>query len=385
MNNFQFVSPTAMYFGDDSIEKLGSIVNGKYKKILLHYGSDRIVRDGLYDRIKTQLDGIEVVELSGVVPNPKFSLVKEGIELAKAEGVDLILAVGGGSVIDSAKAIAAGALYDGDIWECFMGRDNIVEALPVGAILTFPATGSEMSMGTVVTNEENALKRSIDDDLLRPVFAIMDPNTTLSLSKSQTMTGITDIISHMLERYFTNTEDVKYTDALTEAALRTVMEDALILNEDLSNYAARSEIMLSGSIGHNGVLGLGREDDWASHRIGHEITGLYEIDHGVTLSIVFPAWMKYVYKINPARFARFAREVFGIDGNGKTDEELALEGIAAYENFLTSIGMPIRFSEANIPTDEFELMAEKCCGEGYVGNFKKLYTEDVVKVYELAK
>ncbi|NLY19689.1 MAG: iron-containing alcohol dehydrogenase [Tissierellia bacterium] len=387
MNSFNFISPTRLCFGNDSVAMLSELLKGKYSKIMLHYGSERIKKNGLYDEVIAQLNilNVDYIELSGVEPNPKYSLVKKGIDIAKRENVDFVLAIGGGSVIDSAKAIAAGAVYDGELWDAFMGKTSIEDALPLGVILTYPATGSESSMGTVVTNEDGDLKRSIDDDLLRPVFAIMNPELTLSLPYEHTMAGITDIISHILERYFTQTENVDLTDNLSEAAIRTVMRNARILNEDLNDYNARAEIMISGTIAHNGVLGLGREDDWASHRIGHEITGLYGTTHGVTLAIIFPAWMKYVYKENTKRFARFAVEVFNIDRNNKNDEELAKAGIAAFEDFLVEIGMPTRLSEADIPVDQFALMAEKCCGNGYVGSFRKLYREDVEKIYELAK
>lgn len=387
MNNFYYYNPTKILFGKDSVDGLGGLIDSNHKKVLLHYGGGSIKRSGLYDKVVDILNGknIEIFILSGVEPNPKLGLVKEGIALCKENSIDFILAVGGGSVIDSAKAIAIGALYEGDIWECFEDETKVERALPLGVILTIPATGSESSPSTVVTKEEGMLKRSLDSDLIRPEFSILNPELTLTLPDNQTFAGVTDIISHVLERYFTQTENVDLTDNLCEATLKSVISNAYKLKENPMDYEARAEIMLSGTIAHCGLLGLGRSEDWASHRIGHEITALYGTTHGVTLSIVFPAWMKYVYKENLERFARFAVEVFGVSAKEKSLEERALEGINEFENFLKAIDMPVALSEINIDTDNFELMAKKCTNGGTVGRFKKLNEMDVMNILDLAK
>lgn len=386
MKDFYYYNPTKLSFGKDSVGFLGKLLSKEHIRILLHYGGGSIKRTGLYDQVMDILKerDLEVYELPGVVPNPRLGLVREGIQICKEKDISFILAVGGGSVIDSAKAIAAGAKYDGDVWDFFTKEAFVEEAIPLGVILTIPATGSETSNGSVVTNEDGMLKRSFNSDLVRPEFAILNPELSMTLPDNQTFAGITDIISHVLERYFTHTENVDLTDNLCEGTLRAVIKNSYRLKEDPQDYAARAEIMQSGTIAHSGLLGLGRADDWSSHKIGHEISALYGTTHGVTLSIIFPAWMKYVYKENPARFARFAVEVFGIAPEGKSDEELALEAIEAFENFLRDIGMPTRLKEIGVSSDRFEEMAKKCVLSGPIGQFKVLNEEDIIKIYQLA-
>lgn len=385
MENFEFQMKTKMIFGKDRIDSLGGILKGHYKNILIHYGGGSVKRSRLYDEIVDILEGIgaDYHELGGVEPNPKLSLVKEGIEICKREEIDLILALGGGSAIDSAKAIAVGARYDGDVWDFFSGKASPVETLPLGVVLTFPATGSETSRATVVTKEEGAYKRGLGTELIRPLFAIMDPKYTLTLPDEQTFAGIMDIISHIFERYFTNTPDVDFIDGLSEGAIKSVIKNAYILKEDTQDYAARAEIMLAGSIAHNGLLGLGREEDWASHDIGHEITAIYGTTHGVTLAIVFPAWMKYVYRENLDRFAQFGREVFSLEEDDR--EKMALGAIGEVEAFLKDIGLPTRLSDIGIDDRDFELMAEKASENGPLGSFKKLSREDILEIYKLAR
>ncbi|MDR7869464.1 MAG: iron-containing alcohol dehydrogenase [Tissierellaceae bacterium] len=386
MNSFFYYNPTKIDFGKDSVSNLSTLID-YHKKVLLHYGGGSIKRSGLYDEVINILKNkdIEVIELSGVEPNPKLSLVRKGIELCKENDITFVLAVGGGSVIDSSKAIAAGAKYHGDVWDLFTGEADIEKALPVGVVLTIPATGSESSPNSIVTNEDGMLKRGIESDLLRPEFAILNPELTLTLPANQTSAGIIDIISHVLERYFTHTTNVDLTDNLCEGVLRTVIDNAYKINKNPNDYDARAEIMLSGTLAHNGILGLGREEDWGSHRIGHEITALYGTTHGVTLAIVLPAWMKYVYKENVNRFVRFAEKVFGVSKENKTLEEVAVAGIERFEAFLKDMDMPISFKEANLPEDDFELLAEKCTSGGSVGRFKKIYKEDVLNILELTK
>ncbi|PAB60183.1 iron-containing alcohol dehydrogenase [Anaeromicrobium sediminis] len=387
MNSFYYYNPTKLVFGKDSVSKMGNYIPKDVKKILLHYGKDSIKRSGLYDEVIEILKNnkIEVIELSGVEPNPKVSLVREGVKICKDNNIDFILAVGGGSVIDSAKAISAGVYYEKDVWELFTEGIELKRALPLGVILTLPATGSESSSATIVTNEETLQKLGLESDLLRPKFALLNPELTLTLPNKQTFAGIVDILSHVMERYFTNTTDVELTDNLCEGTMRAVISNAYKLLDNPNDYGARAEIMLSGTIAHSGILGLGREEDWASHRIGHEITALYGTTHGVTLSIVLPAWMKYVYKENIDRFVRFAKFVFHVDSNDKTNEEIALLGIEKFEGFLKDIKIPIRLKEEGIPYDDFNTMAEKCTGSGSIGRFVKLSKEDVVKILEMAK
>lgn len=387
MNNFTLHIPTQIIFGKDTIKKLGDQVKGKYNKVLLHYGGGSIKRSGLYDDVLRILkdNNCEVFELSGVEPNPKLGLVKKGIQIAKEKGIDLILAVGGGSAIDSAKAIGIGALYDGDVWDFYSGKLEPEITIPVGVVLTLPATGSEGSNGSVITNEDGLYKRSTSGDFMRPVFAIMDPIYTLTLPTKQTFAGIMDIMSHIFERYFTQTTHVDLTDSLCQGTLKTVIKNAYIIKEDPKNYDARAEIMFAGTIAHNGLLGVGRQEDWSSHDIGHEISALYGTTHGETLSIIFPAWMKYVYKENVDRFVQFATKVFDVSDEGKDKDKIAVEGIKRLEGFISDMGLPKSFAEANLPTDKIDLMAGKATEDGPLGNFKKLYKDDVINIYKLAK
>ncbi|MBC8588915.1 iron-containing alcohol dehydrogenase [Paratissierella segnis] len=386
MKNFDFQCKTRLIFGENSVKELKNMISGNYKNILLHYGGGSIKKYGLYNQVIQILgkENVNVFELSGVEPNPKLSLVKEGIKISRENNIDLILAVGGGSVIDSAKAIGIGAKYEEDVWDFFTGKAEPKESLPVGVILTIPATGSETSTGSVITNEDGLYKRSLRSNEMRPVFAIMDPKLTLTLPDKQTFAGIMDMLSHIFERYFTNTPNVDFIDHMSEGAMKSIIKNAYALKKDPQNYNARSEIMLAGTIAHNGVLGIGREEDWASHKIGHEIGALYGETHGVTLAIVFPAWMKYVYKVDIDRFIRFATKVFDVSAEGKNKNEIVLEGIGKFEDFLHRIGLPTSFIEGNLPTDKFELMADKATEEGPIGSFKKLFKEDVANIYKLA-
>lgn len=387
MKDFNFHCPTNLVFGKGSVDRLGKLVSPEYKNILLHYGGGSIIRSGLYDKVKQILkdENCNVFELSGVEPNPKLDLVYEGIKICKENDIDLILAVGGGSVIDSAKAIGIGAKYQGDVWDFFLETANVEDSLPVGVILTIPATGSEMSIGSVVTKAEGPDKLSVGHNVMRPVFAISDPELTLTLPEKQTFAGVMDILSHVFERYFTNTPNVDLIDELSEGTMRSVIKNAYILKEDPNDYAARAEIMLAGTIAHNGLLGLGRDDDWASHDIGHELSAFYGTTHGITLGIIFPAWMTYVYKENIDKFVQFATNVFNVKVEGKTKEQIALEGIDEFKGFVKAIGLPISLSEADLPTDNFELMAEKATRGSVLGRFKKLDKQDVVNIYNLAK
>lgn len=387
LKNFKLRIPTKMVFGQGAVEQLGKQIAGKYHRILFHYGGGSIKKSGLYNEIMKILKeyDCEVFELSGVEPNPKLGLVRKGVELAKEKNIDLILAVGGGSVIDSAKAIGIGAKHDGDVWDYYIGKASVKGTIPVGVILTFPATGSEESGGSVITNEEGLYKRSVNNDVMRPLFSLMDPMLTLSLPDKQTFAGVMDILSHVFERYFTNTPNVDLTDHLCEGTMKSVIKNAYILKKDPKNIAARSEIMLAGTIAHNGILGMGREEDWSSHKIGHELSALYGTAHGRTLSIIFPAWMNYVYKNNIDRFAQFATKVFDVSVVNKTNEEVALEGINSFITFIKDMGLPTTFAEEGLPTDNFELLAEKATASGDIGALKKLNKNDVINIYNLAR
>ena len=387
MKNFSFYSPTMIKFGEGSITKLNTILMGKYKRVLLHYGRGSIKKNGVYDGTIDELKkaGVKFFELGGVKPNPRLSLVREGIKIVKDNSIDLVLAVGGGSVIDSAKAIALGAATEKDIWDYFLGKERVKDALPVGVILTIPATGSEASMGTVITNEENSLKLSVNHDVLRPVFEIMDPTYTLSLPEDQTFAGVMDILSHVFERYFTNTPNVDFTDYLCEGTIKSVIKNAYSLKKESQDYSARAEIMLAGTFAHNGLMGLGRQDDWASHIIAHQLSALYDTTHGVSLAIIFPAWMKYVYKDNLEIFNKFAMNVFNISDAGKPKERVALEGIEKFQSFLMKIGLPTTLREGNIPRDEFFRMAEMATINGPIGALKVLDREDIINIYKLAE
>lgn len=387
MLDFRFDNKTEIIFGKDTEGKVGVETKKYGKKVLLHYGGGSIKRIGLYDKVIESLReaGVEYIELGGVKPNPRLSLVNEGIKLCKEEGVDFILAVGGGSVIDSAKAIAFGACYDGDVWDFFCGKSQIKAALPLGVVLTIPAAGSESSAGTVVTNEDGWYKRATGSLLIRPKFAIMNPEVTYTLPAYQTACGTVDIMAHVMERYFTNTKHVDLTDRLSEATLKTMINNVQIALRDPEDYHARAEIMWASTIAHNDLLGTGRESDWASHDIEHEISGIYDIAHGAGLAIVFPAWMKYCLKHNPDKLVQFAVRVWDVDYLPGDREGVALEGIRRFEAFLKSIDMPVRLSDVDIPSDRIEEMASKAVGDGTMGSYVKLDREAIVEILKLAE
>ncbi|MCL2196923.1 MAG: iron-containing alcohol dehydrogenase [Treponema sp.] len=392
MQNFEYCNKTKIIFGKGTENKAGDEAAQYAKKVLLHHSGGSTVRSGLIDKVKKSLKdaGLEWVELTGVLPNPRLSLVREGIELARKEKVEMILAVGGGSAIDSSKAIAAGALYDGDVWDFFERKTTAQKALPVGTIVTIPAAGSESSISSVITNEEGPWKRGMNFQCIRPVFSIMNPELTYTLPPYQTACGITDMMAHIMERYFTKENNVELTDELCEGALRTIIRNARkIFNGGERNYDARAEIMWAGALAHNGLLDTGRIGDWASHALDHELSALFEIAHGAGLAIIFPAWMKYNLKedteaASVARLARFAVKVWGVDGAFYNLEQAALEGILRMENFFKSIGMPVRFADANIDPARIPEMAKRVVYFGTIGNFRKLDEKDAEAIYKLA-
>jgi len=386
MQNFIYQNTTKIVFGKGTEEEVGEYTAKHGSKVLLHYGGGSIKKYGTYDKVVKSLEkaGIEYVELGGVEPNPKLSLVHKGIELAKEESVDFILAVGGGSVIDSAKAIAVGYFYDGDVWDFYYNNVEITEALPVGVVLTIPAAGSESSTSSVVTKMDGMYKRSIGTELVRPKFAIMNPEITFTLPDYQTACGAVDIMAHIMERYFTNTDNVEYTDRLSEASLKTIINNTPKVLEDNEDYAARAEIMWVGSNAHNGLLGTGREEDWSSHGMEHELSGIYDVAHGAGLAVVFPAWMEYVYQHDLERFAQFAHRVWDVDPDFKDLEWTAQQGIKKTKEFFSDIGMPVTLAELDIPADRLEEMAKKATENGPIGSFVELDTEDVLKIYKSA-
>ena len=387
MENFTFRNGTRIIFGKDTENQVG-IETARYGgKVLLHYGGGSIKKYGLYGQVLKSLKcaGLEIIELGGVQPNPRLSLVKKGIDICRKEKVNFILAVGGGSVIDSAKAIAAGIPYSGDVWDFYTGKAVAKEVIPLGVVLTIPAAGSETSVATVITKEEGSYKRSFESEILRPKFAILNPEISYTLPSYQTSCGISDIITHVMERYFTRAQNVDLTDRLCEATLKTVIDNAPLVLREPENYNARAEIMWAGTIAHNDLLNTGRIGDWASHGIEHELSGIYDIAHGAGLSIIFPAWMKYVYKKDLERFAQFAVRLWNVEADFKNVEKVALVGIGKLEEFYKKIGLPITLKEADIPYDRLEEMAERCTERGTVGNFVSLNRDDVLNILMLAR
>lgn len=390
MNNFTFHSPTLFAFGKDEERNVGTYVKRfGGTKVLIHYGGGSVVRSGLLERVKASLAeaGLAFLELGGVKPNPRSGLVYEGIELCRKEQVDFILAVGGGSVIDSAKAIAAGTVYEGDFWELFVGKPPIPKALPVGTVVTIAAAGSEGSPNCVITREDGMLKRGAAGEALRPVFSVMNPALTQTLPPYQTASGISDIMAHLFERYFTNTKDVEVTDRLIEGLLLTVIHEAPRVMENPDNYEARANIMWAGMLAHNNCCGVGRVQDWASHSIEHELSALYDCAHGAGLAVVFPAWMEYTLQQDVMRFAQLANRVWGCPMDFQNPEATAKAGIRALRDFLRAIGMPQTMGELGGKAEDIPYLAHTACygngKPGWLGNFVKLQEADVAAIYRL--
>jgi len=388
MENFTFYSPTYFVFGKGTESEAGEYVK-KFggTKVLLHYGEGSVIRSGLLDRVKNSLQAqnIPYVELGGAKPNPRSGLVYEGIELCRRENVDFILPVGGGSAIDSAKAIAAGVPYSGDFWDLFKGKP-VEKALPVGTVLTIAAAGSEGSENTVITQENGMLKRGMGSELLRPVFSILNPELTCTLPPYQTACGAVDIMAHVFERYFTNTTEVEVTDRLCEAVLLTIIKETPKAIADASDYDARANIMWAGMVAHNNICGVGRRQDWSSHAMEHELSGLYDVAHGAGLAIMFPAWMKYVMQHDINRFAQLAVRVWGCSMNETNPEETAKEGIKCLEKFLKQIGMPLTFAEISAKEEDIPYLVKNIglAGQRTLGAFVKLEEKDIEAIYRLA-
>lgn len=383
MQNFTFYNPTKLIFGKDQLSQLQTEIPQYGKKVLVVYGGGSIKRNGLYDKVKEQLHeiGAEVFELSGVEPNPRISTVRKGVEICKTEGIDFLLAVGGGSVIDCTKAIAAGAKYDGDAWDLVIKKAFAAKALPFGTVLTLAATGSEMNAGSVITNWETNEKYGWGSPVTFPKFSILDPVNTFTVPRNQTVYGIVDMMSHVLEHYFHLEENTDFQDRMCESLLITIMEAAPKLLEDLESYEHRAAILYSGTMALNGILNMGYRGDWATHNIEHAVSAVYDIPHGGGLAILFPNWMKHNLNVKPERFKQLAIRVFNVDPSGKTDEETALEGIEKLREFWNSIGAPSRLADYDIDDSKIELMADKATVNGEFGNFAKLNYDDVVSIY----
>ncbi len=388
MFDFKYFTPTKVIFGKETENRVAELIKEfGGKRILIHYGGGSVVRSGLLKRVTDKLDeaGLYYVLLGGAVPNPHLSLVYEGIELCKKENIDFLLAVGGGSAIDSAKAIGYGVANEGEVWDYYDYKRKVTGCLPLGVILTIAATGSEMSDSSVITKEEGLVKRGYSSDFGRPRFAIMNPELTMTLPDYQTACGCADIMMHTMERYFTNGGNMEITDAIAEGLLRTVKKNALILCDDPKNYDARAEVMWAGSLSHNGLTGCGNDGgDWMTHKLEHELGGLFDVAHGAGLAAIWGSWARYVYKDCLHRFKKFALNVMEVDDYG-SDEEIALSGIEAMEDFYRSINMPTNLRELGIdPTDEdLKLMAHKCAVGvgGEMGSAKVLNEDDMLAIF----
>jgi hypothetical protein len=394
MQNFTFSQPTVCIFGRDPKNALKEQLSKRgAKKVLFHYGGGSIKNNGVYDMVSAVLKELELeyFELGGVQPNPRLALVRKGIDICREKSVDYILAIGGGSVIDSAKAIALGTVFDGDVWDMFIGKaspsDLDKPTVPIGVVLTIPAAGSESSEGCVISNDEGNLKRAVGTELFIPEFAILNPEYTFTLPAYQVACGCSDIMAHMFERYFTLEKHVDVTDRLLEANIRSMLHFSKLAQDFPEDYDIKAEVMWAGTIAHNDMLSCGRIGDWASHEIEHELSAIYDIYHGEGLSIVFPAWMRYCWKTDPPRFIQFFRRVFNVDFAMGEVERTIDEGIRRLECYYKSLGLPVRLSEVKIGEDRLREMADKAVmynKDGTLGNFKKLSADDIYNIYRLA-
>lgn len=383
MNNFTFWNPTKLIFGKEQLEKLKSEIPQYGSKVLVVYGGGSIKKNGLYGKVMNELKEIDatVFELSGVEPNPRVSSVRKGAEICKSEGIDFILAVGGGSVIDCTKAIAGAAKYDGDAWDMVKNKVRVTEAIPFGTVLTLAATGSEMNSGAVITNWETHEKLSWGSPAVFPKFSILDPENTYSVPRDQTIYGIVDMMSHVFEHYFHLEENTLFQDRMCESLLITIMETAPKLLDDLESYEHRATILYSGTMALNGMLNMGYNGDWATHNVEHAVSAVYDIPHGGGLAILFPNWMKHALHVKPERFKQLAVRVFNVNPQGKSDEEVAIEGIEHLRSFWNSIDAPSTLADYNIDDSKLEEMADKATYNGPFGRFMMLEKEDVLSIY----
>mgnify|MGYP001122244682 CR=1 FL=1 len=394
MENFEYYTPTKIIFGKGAEERVGTeIASRGYKKVLVHFGGTYLQENGTLDRIHKSLTeaGLTYIDLDGVVPNPRLALAKEGVELCKREGIDFILGVGGGSAIDSAKAIGYGVKYDGEVWDFYEKIAVAKDSVPVGVVLTLAATGSEMSNSCVITNEDGWLKRGLQSPYAYCKFAILNPELTCTLPPYQTASGCTDIIVHTLERYFTKpgVTSLALTDGMAEALLRNVMRNARLALQKPADYDVRAEIMWAGTLSHNDITGDRSQGDWASHQLEHELGGMFDIAHGAGLAAIWGSWARYVLKQNPCRFAQLAVNVLNVPYSFGNDEKTALEGIAAMEDFFRSIGMPTSISDMEIELTDTQIkeLAHKCSfmGRRTIGGFVTLNAADMENIYRMAR
>lgn len=386
MLGFEFCSPTKFVFGKESQVKVGSLVKEMGgSRVLVVYGGGSVVRSGLLAQVLASLDAAAIphCELGGVLPNPRSGLVYEGIRLCREQKIDFVLPVGGGSAIDTAKAIALGATYDGDFWDFFCGKAVPEKGLAHGVVLTIPAAGSEGSNSAVITLEDGMFKRGVNTELNRPRFAIMNPELTYTLPAYQTASGVVDMMAHIMERYFTNTPDVDLTDRMAEALLLAIIKAAPIALETPTDYASRATLMWAGTLAHNNSVGVGREQDWGSHQIEHELSALYDCAHGAGLAVVFPAWMRYVVGHNPMRFAQFAQRVWGCEMDYEQPMRTAIEGINRTKAFFESIDMPVTFEQIGAKAEDIPALASKVVG-GQTGRFVTLSIPMIEEVLKLA-
>lgn len=388
MNNFSFYSPTKYVFGRGKESLTGELIQWMgCKKVLIVYGQGSVVRSGLLERVKSSLNAknIEYVELGGINPNPTDDRVYEGIDLCRRENVDGLVAVGGGSAIDTAKAIAGGVLYDGDFWDFFAGKSVMQDALPVGVVLTIPAAGSEGSGNSVITKIDGLHKISLrTESALRPKFAVMNPELTFTLPPYQTASGIADMMTHIYERYFTNTPEVEVTDRVAEGVLKAIIAEAPKVMAEPENYDARANIMWCGTLAHNGVCGTGRQEDWVSHFMEHELSAVYGVTHGAGLAVIVPAWLTFMVEHNPGKVAQFARRVWDVVEDD--DKKAAIEGIKRLKDFYRSIGMPVTLKELGVENPDIELLVKKLHenkGE-VIGGYYRLTSKETTEIYKLA-
>ena len=385
MQNFTYYNPTKLIFGKGQVSQLQQEAAPYGQKLLLVYGGGSIKRNGLYEEVQEQLAAIdaEVFELPGVEPNPRVSTVRKGVQICKEEGIDFLLAVGGGSTIDCTKAIAAGAKYDGDVWDIVTRKAEVKDALPFGTVLTLAATGSEMNNGSVITNWETKEKYGWGSPLTFPEFSILDPSNTITVPKDQTIYGIVDIMSHALEHYFHHVRNTPLQDRMVESILKTVVETAPELIDDLDNYEYRETVLYCGTMALNGVVNMGYHGDWATHNLEHAVSAVHDIPHGGGLAILFPNWMKYAMDENTSRFKQLAIRVFDVNPAGKSEREIAWEGIEQIRAFWNSIGAPSRLADYEIEEDSIRLMADKTvAASSAFGNFKKLQKEDSLNILQ---
>ena len=389
MNNFVFYSPTEFVFGKATEMQVGALARKHgARKVMIVYGGGSVVRSGLLDRVKQSLReaGIEYCLMGGVQPNPVDTKVYEGIEFCRREQADMLLPVGGGSVIDTAKAIAAGVLYEGDFWDFYIGKAKVTKALKVAVVLTIPAAGSEGSGNTVITKLDGLQKLSLRvPEVLRPVFSIMNPELTYTLPPFQTACGVADMMAHIMERYFTNTQEVEIGDRLCEGTLMAIINEAPKAMRNPEDYGARANLMWAGMIAHNGTCGVGCEEDWASHFLEHEISAIYGVTHGAGLSVIFPAWMTWMVEHNVGKIAQYAVRVWGVP-ESEDKKAVALEGIGKLKAFFSSLGLPVTFKELGIENPDIDRLADSLHrnkGE-LVGNYVKLTKQDSKEIYRLA-